>query len=172
MSATDVTREPPLVGADSHGASNSALHTRTMSSDFERLGGEQVLRAIVDRFVDRCFDDVMIGFHFRRANRDRVKRFEYEHAAEHLGAGMRYGGRPIGEAHGSHAIFGGHFERRLTLLREVLDAHGVPEDLRERWLEVQRSLRAEVTTDAASECDEVRALSQAEAYRAGRRTEQ
>lgn len=142
-----------------------------MTSDFERLGGEPALRAIVDRFVDRCFDDVMIGFHFRRANRDRVKRFEYEHAAEHLGAGTSYGGRPIREAHGPHAIFGGHFERRLTLLREVLEERGVPEDVRERWLDVQRSLRAEVTADVASECDEGRALAHAEAFRAGQRGE-
>ena len=136
-----------------------------MPSDFDRIGGEPALRAIVDRFVDRCFDDVMIGFHFRRASRERVKRFEYEHAAEHLGANVAYGGRPIREAHGPHAIFGGHFERRLVILGEVLDAHGVPEDVRERWLDVQRALRGEVTADVASECDEGRALERAEAFR-------
>jgi truncated hemoglobin YjbI len=141
-----------------------------MPSDFDRIGGEPVLRAIVDRFVDRCFDDVMIGFHFRRASRERVKRFEYEHAAEHLGAGVAYGGRPIREAHGPHAIFGGHFERRLVILREVLDARGVPEDVRERWLDVQRALRGEVTADVASECDEGRALERAEAFRVAQRT--
>jgi truncated hemoglobin YjbI len=141
-----------------------------MPSDFDRLGGEPVLRSIVDRFVDRCFDDVMIGFHFRRASRERVKRFEYEHAAEHLGAGVAYGGRPIREAHGPHAIFGGHFERRLVILREVLDAHGIPEDVRERWLAVQRALRGDVTADVASECDEGRALERAEAFRVAQRT--
>ena len=49
-------------------------------SDFERLGGEPVLRRVIDTFVDRCFDDMMIGFHFRAADRERVKRFEYQHA--------------------------------------------------------------------------------------------
>ena len=49
---------------------------------FEQLGGEPKLRAIVDDFVDRCFDDMMIGFLFTRAERNRIKRFEYEHAAK------------------------------------------------------------------------------------------
>ena len=76
-------------------------------SRFDELGGEPKLRAIVDDFVDRCFDDMMIGFLFQRADRDRIKRFEYQHAAEHLGGDIRYGGRPLDVAHGPHRIFGG-----------------------------------------------------------------
>ena len=53
---------------------------------FERLGGEEELRAIVERFVDRIFDDFMIGFHFRDASRARIQAKEYEFAAQHLGA--------------------------------------------------------------------------------------
>ena len=41
---------------------------------FEQLGGEPTLRAIVDDFVDRCFDDMMIGFLFTRAERSRIKK--------------------------------------------------------------------------------------------------
>jgi hypothetical protein len=35
--------------------------------------------------VDRTFDDMMIGFFFARASRERVKEFEYQHAAAFLG---------------------------------------------------------------------------------------
>ncbi|MBX3248871.1 MAG: group 1 truncated hemoglobin [Myxococcales bacterium] len=142
-----------------------------MTTDFERIGGEAALRPIIDAFVDRCFDDLMIGFHFRRASRERVKHFEYEHAAEHLGAPVRYSGRPIQQAHGPHAIFGGHFERRLVILGEVLERAGVPADVKERWLETQRALRAEVTADRGSECDEGRALERSARFRAARRGE-
>ncbi len=121
-------------------------------SDFDRIGGEPALRALIDDFVDRCFADVMIGFLFARADRARVKRFEYEHAAEHLGAGATYGGRPLAAAHGKHRIMGGQFDRRRTILREVLDAHGVPADVRDRWLDRQDALRAEVTTDPRGQC--------------------
>ncbi len=126
-------------------------------SDFERLGGEAPLRAIVDDFVDRIFDDVMIGFLFARASRERVKEFEYQHAAEHLGAAIRYGGRPIERAHARHPILGGHFDRRLTLLRETLRDHGVPEDIAERWLAYHQSMRALVTADPDSNCNDAAA---------------
>jgi len=122
-------------------------------NDFERIGGEAPLRAIVSEFVDRCFDDTMIGFFFARADRERVKRHEYEHAAAHLGAEVRYGGRPLRAAHGPHRIMGGQFARRLQILREVLAKHGVPDDVRDRWLATQESLRGEITGNPGSECD-------------------
>ena len=119
---------------------------------FEILGGEPALRAIIDDFVDACFDDAMIGFLFHRASRERVKRFEYEHAAEHLGAGVSYGGRPLGKAHARHQIFGGQFDRRLTILRQTLEKHGVPEAIREGWLAHHESLRELITRDRPGEC--------------------
>lgn len=121
-------------------------------SDFERIGGEPALRAIIDEFVDRMFDDLMIGFFFRRASRERIKEMELQHAAEHLGAGTAYGGRPLRDAHAAHRIMGGHFERRKKILRDVLDAHGVPADVRDAWIAHVESLRGEVTPDPGSEC--------------------
>ncbi|MEM9071894.1 MAG: group 1 truncated hemoglobin [Myxococcota bacterium] len=123
-------------------------------SDFVRIGGEPKLRAIIDEFVDGCFDDVMIGFLFMRANRDRVKRFEYQHAAAHLGAEVTYEGRPIRNAHKAHVIFGGHFDRRLTILRNTLRNHDVDTEIEERWIAYHQSLRAEVTADPDSNCND------------------
>jgi len=100
---------------------------------------------------------MMIGFFFARADRDRVKRFEYEHAAEHLGAGVPYEGRPLRIAHGAHRIMGGQFARRLQILREVFEAHGVPEDVRQRWLAAQEALRDEITGNPDSNCNFERA---------------
>jgi len=120
---------------------------------FEDLGGEPVLRPLVDDFVERCFDDTMIGFFFARASRERTKRFEYQHAAEFLGADVHYGGRSIREAHARHRIMGGQFARRLTLLRQTLDDHGVPAATRDAWLAHQESLRAEVTGFEGGRCD-------------------
>lgn len=112
---------------------------------FERLGGEPAVRAIIDRFVDAVFDDLMIGFHFRAADRARVKAKEYEHAARHLGAPVPYTGRPLRAAHAPHPILGGQFDRRLKILEEVLEAAGAPADVREAWLAHDRALRAVIT---------------------------
>lgn len=121
------------------------------ASAFDRIG-EAKLRAIIDDFVDRMFDDIMIGFLFRRASRERIKEMEYQHAAEHLGGPVRYGGRPLREAHAAHRIMGGQFARRSKILSDVLVLHGVPDDIREAWLAHVESLRDQITTDRGSEC--------------------
>ena len=119
---------------------------------FEELGGEPVLRSIIARFVDRMFDDAMIGFFFRKADRQRVKDKEYELAAAHLGAPVEYTGRPIQAVHAVHPIMGGQFARRLTLLRQTLEEAGAPPVVIEHWLSHTESLRAQVTRDASGEC--------------------
>ena len=119
---------------------------------FEQLGGEPRLRAIVDDFVDRCFDDMMIGFLFTRADRNRIKRFEYEHAADHLGAPVEYSGRALDQAHRPHRIFGGQFDRRRHILLETLRDHEAPDEVVDAWLAHQDSLRALITKDPDSNC--------------------
>ena len=118
---------------------------------FEQLGGEPKLRAIVDDFVDRCFGDMMIGFLFTR-ERARIKRFEYEHAAHHLGAPIEYGGKALDQAHRAHRIFGGQFDRRRQLLLQTLRDHDAPNEVVDHWISHQDSLRALITNDADSNC--------------------
>ena len=123
-------------------------------SAYARIGGEVGLRAIIDDFVDRVFADPMIGFMFARVDRERLKRLEHEHAAQHLGGPVQYTGRPLRKAHAPHRIFGGQFDRRTHILRTTLERHRIPEDIREAWLGHVESLRAEITRDAAGECED------------------
>ena len=118
---------------------------------FDELGGEAALRRVVDRFVDRIFEDVMIGFMFARASRARIKEKEYEFAAQHLGAAVAYSGRPLDAAHRAHRIFDGQFDRRATILRETLVAFAVPERVRSHWLAHTESLREKITLGACNE---------------------
>jgi truncated hemoglobin YjbI len=123
------------------------------STLFEKLGGEPALRAIIARFVDRMFDDLMIGYLFRAADRERVKAKEYEFAARHLGADLSYTGRPIGDAHRAHRITGGQFMRRLQILKDTLAAFQVPPEVSEHWIAHTLSLQAEITDNALDQCD-------------------
>jgi len=119
---------------------------------FEELGGEPVLRGIIARFVDRMFDDAMIGFFFKKADRQRVKEKEYELAAGHLGGRVEYTGRPLRAVHAVHPIMGGQFARRLALLRQTLEEAGAPAHVVEHWVAHTESLRAQITRDASGEC--------------------
>lgn len=111
---------------------------------FEELGGEPALRDIVDRFVDRMVEDVMIGFFFRNVDRATLKQREFEFAARHLGAPVEYTGRPIDVAHRVHRIFDAQFNRRLVLLEQTLREQNAPERVREHWLAHTRALMPSV----------------------------
>lgn len=124
----------------------------TSTSLYDRLGGEPALRAIIDDFVDRMFDDLMIGFLFRDVDRRRIKELEFQHAAEHLGGPVTYRGRPLDAAHRKHRILGGHFARRKELLRQALVRHGAPDDVIAHFLAHTESLRPLITGDAGGQC--------------------
>lgn len=120
---------------------------------YEELGGEPRLREIIDSFIDRVFEDRMIGFFFRNADRRRIKEMEFQLTARFLGADVEYQGRPLEVAHARHPIMGGQFARRLQILKETLERYGVPPHIREAWIEHTEQLRPLITRDAGSDCD-------------------
>jgi hemoglobin len=120
---------------------------------FEKLGGENRLRAIIDTFVDRVFEDRMIGFFFRNADRRRIKELEYQLAAHFLGGAVEYRGRPLAKAHANHPIMGGHFARRRQILSETLDFYCVPPEIKSVIMEHTDALRSQITPETGSGCD-------------------
>jgi hemoglobin len=118
---------------------------------FHRLGPDK-LRAVITDFYARVFDDVMIGFLFAGKDRQRLIDKEWEFTAHFLGADVAYTGRAMREAHAASPIFGGHFERRLQLLRQALAAHQVDDEVARVWVEHQQALRPLITRDRGSEC--------------------
>jgi hemoglobin len=123
-------------------------------SYFEQVGAAK-LRAIVDDFIDRVFADRMIGFFFRNADRERIKRMEYQLAASFLGAPIEYQGRPLDKVHAKHPIMGGHFARRRQILKETLESHQVDEPIQAAWLAHTDALRSVITQQSDSTCDPV-----------------
>ena len=120
---------------------------------FDRIGGE-ALRAVLTDFYERVFADPMIGFLFAGKNQQRLIQKEWELTARMLGASeIAYTGRSMPEAHARSPILGGHFERRLHILRETLADHGVDREIRQVWLDHTRALRRQVTADKGSDCD-------------------
>jgi hemoglobin len=115
--------------------------------------GEAKLRAVLADFYDRVFRDVMIGFMFQGKDKRHLIDREYEMTAKMLGApGVEYAGRPMRTAHAQHTIFGGHFERRLQILRETIADHAVDADVQRVWIEHTLALRDQITRDKGSEC--------------------
>lgn len=114
-------------------------------TDLERMGGEQQLAPVIRAFVERMFDDFIIGFRFAHSDLERIVRFETQHAARVLGGKGRYEGRPIAQVHRPLKINRGQFRRRLAILRTVAREHGVSDDILERWLQHEGLLEPVVT---------------------------
>ncbi|MBL8784244.1 MAG: group 1 truncated hemoglobin [Deltaproteobacteria bacterium] len=116
--------------------------------DFERLGGEAGVRAVVDAVLDRVFADAIIGFYFDRAPKARIRELEARFAMAHLGGPDTYDGRPLDVAHAPHRIFDGHFARRIAILRETLVEVAVPADVAARWVAHAEAQRAHIVVAA------------------------
>ena len=118
---------------------------------FDQIGAAK-LRAVIEDFYSRVFGDVMIGFLFEGKDRARLVEMEYQFTAQLLGGDIKYTGRSMREAHARSPIFGGHFERRLQILRETLRDQGVDPEVATAWIDHTQSLRAQITADQGSEC--------------------
>jgi hemoglobin len=129
---------------------------------FDRIGAAQ-LRAVIEDFYARVFGDVMIGFLFEGKDRQRLIDKEYELAARLLGADIAYTGKPMREAHARSPILGGHFERRLELLRQTLAAHAVDPEVVASLIDHSLALRSQITPDRGSECKDSEAARRVEA---------
>jgi hemoglobin len=114
--------------------------------------GEARLREVIRDFYSRVFGDVMIGFLFEGKDRQHLIDREYEFTANLLGGDVKYTGRPMRAAHAQSPIFGGHFERRLHLLRQTLHDNAVDPDVQRVWIDHTLALRAQITSDKGSEC--------------------
>jgi hemoglobin len=123
----------------------------------ELAGGEERLRAVIRDFYDTVFDDVMIGFLFKGADKTRLVEHELELTLGALGAEVAYTGRPLREVHARLPIMGGHFMRRRKLLADAIQRHRLPDAVRDAWLAHTDALRPEVTADRGDECDDAAA---------------
>ena len=120
---------------------------------YEELGGLEKLQEIINTFVDRLFDDIMIGFFFRKADKERIKEKEFEFAAEFLGADIQYTGQALPEAHKKHMIMGGQFSRRKQILKETLEEYNVPKHIVDALLHHTELFRMTIAKTKNSDCN-------------------
>ena len=122
---------------------------------FEKIGAVS-LRKVIEDFYDRVVADTMIGFLFAGKDKQRLIDKEWEFTAKFLGADVTYTGKPIRAAHASSPILGGHFARRLQILKQTLADHNIDRDVVAAWVQHTLALRPLVTNDEGTECDHSR----------------
>lgn len=119
--------------------------------NYETLDIEK-LKLIVNKFVDTMFNDVMIGFFFSKADKQRVKEKEFEFLANFLGFEIEYSGDPIPEVHQKHRIMGGQFSRRKQILKETFEQFQVDPEIIEKIMDHTEKFRMTISKSKNSDC--------------------
>ncbi len=101
---------------------------------FERTSEDEVRRCLHALYT-RMRADRMVGFFFEGRDVDALVDAQVSLVIAVLGGPAKYTGTPLPEAHRSLPLLPGHFDRRHTLLREVLAEQGVDEKVNAAWLE-------------------------------------
>ena len=118
---------------------------------YQKLG-EQGITAIVTQFYLRAFSDPIIGHFFFRKNHDLLLKGQLAFTIAMLGGPNNYRGRSMHSIHKNLPIKNAHFNRRLTLLREMMEKFQIDADSIHKWLAQEEKLRHKVVTAGPASC--------------------
>jgi hemoglobin len=95
---------------------------------YDRLGGHDGIRAVVDDFYDRLEADEDLGPFFEGSDMELLRRTQTDFLCEAAGGPETYDAAPVREAHLHVPFTPEHIQRAVELLEESLDAFDVPEE--------------------------------------------
>jgi hemoglobin len=95
---------------------------------YDRLGGREGIRAVVDDFYDRLVDDEELGPFFENADLEKLRRTQTEFLCEAAGGPETYDAEPVREAHIHVPFTPEHIQRAIELLYRSLEAFDVSDE--------------------------------------------
>ena len=148
------------------GATNIPAEEPEQTTLYQRLGGEEGIRLIVDDFIKRALEDprvnwtrqgVTVGGWFKRdqsveweATVENVNRMK-EHFVQFLslatGGPVRYDGKPIRNTHENLQITRAEFNATIGDLKATLDSLGVNPETQKELLAIMESTRPQIVLE-------------------------
>jgi hemoglobin len=115
-----------------------------MATLYERLGGLDAIRGVVDSFVARCAGDDRINRKFERTDIPRLKKMLVDQVCEAAGGPCAYSGRDMRETHDGTGVTAGEFDALVEDLVATLDEFDVPKAEQEEFLGLLGPMREEI----------------------------
>jgi hemoglobin len=115
-----------------------------MATLYERLGGLDAIRAVVESFVTRCAGDNRINAKFERTDIPRLKKMLVDQVCEATGGPCAYTGRGMRETHDGMGVTAGEFDALVEDLVATLDEFDVPKAEQEELLGLLGPMRDEI----------------------------
>lgn len=92
--------------------------------------------------------DVLIGFFFDGKDIDEIARMQKQFLMRAMGAVPSYAGKAPAQAHEKiPPILRGHFDRRLQILHQTLQDHGLSSQDIETWVTFENAFRDGIVQD-------------------------
>jgi hemoglobin len=111
---------------------------------YERLGGLEAIKAVVDSFVVRCAGDDRINRKFERTDIPRLEKMLVDQVCEATGGPCTYTGRDMRETHDGMGVTAGEFDALVEDLIATLGEFDVPKAEQEELLSVLAPMRDEI----------------------------
>ena len=114
-------------------------------SVFQRLGREKIT-AIISEFYRRAMHDPIIGHFFFQHDHEQLLKGQLAFSIAMLGGPQTYRGRALAQLHHPLPIRHAHFNRRLTMLREIFTQLQVDTHSANQWLAAEEKLRTAIVS--------------------------
>ena len=99
-------------------------HQQTL---FERVGGKEAIRGLIDEFYDRVVADPELKPFFTNTSMEKLRRMQFEFFSAALDGPILYTGRPLSHVHHGRGITKHHFTLYVGHLIDTLRDHGINE---------------------------------------------
>lgn len=100
----------------------------TETTLYDRLGGYDGIRSVVDEFYDRLLADEELAPFFENGDMEKLRETQTDFLCEAAGGPETYDAEPVREAHLHVPFTPPHIQRAIDLLHETLDDFDVPDD--------------------------------------------
>lgn len=121
--------------------------TNPKPSLYERLGGEQKLRKIVNDILDKNFNNPQIGHHFRKTDMNKLKQLVFEFFSMGTGGPHTYTGRDMRSSHASLGISEKDFSIGNDDVLKALEENGVAKAEIDEVIGILDSMKGDVVAD-------------------------
>jgi hemoglobin len=108
---------------------------------YQRLGGEPVVTAIVDSFIERFADDTRVAPTFAKTDIPKFRRLLIEQICNLTGGGCTYTGRTMPSSHEGMKITESQFNAIVEDLQDAMNRQRIPIELQNELIATLAPLR-------------------------------
>ncbi len=99
---------------------------QTPTTLYEKLGGQQAVKQVVDKFYNDVLADDIVNHFFAHTDMEKQRRHQTAFISYALGGSGQYTGRSMEKAHAGLNLQPEHFDAIVKHLSDALAEHSVP----------------------------------------------